>query len=111
MDLVSGGRAAEVQEVWAQDPADRASEVQLVWLQDRGGLVAEVLVVGDQVQVGRADRVLDQAAVHKRRAHGLELAMMAARPLFREWSPVSRAEPQAGEASRRKKSFSGFLER
>lgn len=103
-DLVSEAqaerdRAAEVQEVWAQDQADRAAEVQ---------------EVGDQVQAvsvqGRVDQEAEQAAVGKRQARGPELAAMAARLLFREWLPVSQEEPRAGAASRRKKSFSGFLE-
>ena len=69
----------------------RAAEVQVVWVQDLADQVGE-----------------DQAAVHRRSARGLELATMAARLLFREWSPVLLVEPLAGAASRQKKSFSGF---
>ena len=118
-DLVSEAqaerdRAAEVQEVWAQDRADRAAGVQEVRVQDWADRAAEVQEVGDQVQAvsvqGRVDQEAEQAAVGKRQARGPELAAMAARLLFREWLPVSQEEPRAGAASRRKKSFSGFLE-
>ena len=166
VDMVSAGRAAEVQEVWAQDPAGRVSEVQEVWAQDSAGRVSEVqeVLVQDpadrasevqeawaqdpadrasevqevlaqdpadrpaRVQVSDQDRaaaqawaqvldrdpadpVADQAAVGKRQARGSDLAVVAARLLFREWLPASQEEPLAGAASRRKKNFSGFLER
>jgi hypothetical protein len=57
-----------------------------------------------------ADQVAaDQAAERKRPAPGLELAAtMAARVLFRVWSPVSGQEAQVGAANRQKKSFSEF---
>ncbi len=118
-DLVSEAqaerdRAAEVQEVWAQDRAGQAAGVQEVRVQDWADRAAEVQEVGDQVQAvsvqGRVDQEAEQAAVGKRQACGPEQAAMAARLLFREWLPVSQEEPRAGAASRRKKSFSGFLE-
>jgi hypothetical protein len=107
---------------------DRAAEVLSVWVRDLAGQVEEVRA-GDQdrvedqveeVRVGGQDRAAevqvaqvaaDQAAVRTRPARGLELATMAARVLFREWSPVLRVEPQVGAVSRQKKSFWGFSER
>jgi hypothetical protein len=87
----------------AQAQADRAAEVQLVSVQDRA---ADQVV---EVQVWAQDRAADQAAERKRPAPGLELAAtMAARVLFREWSPVSRLEALVGAANRQKKSFSEF---
>jgi hypothetical protein len=101
-----GGQAAEVQVAWAQDRADQAVGVQVVLDRDRAGQVAEVRVVSVQ---DRADRV---AAERKRPAPGLELAAtMAARVLFRVWSPVLRVEALVGAANRQKKSFSEFSER
>jgi hypothetical protein len=73
----------------------------------RAGQVAEVRVVWVQ---DRADRVAaDQAAGRKRPAPGLELAAtMAARVLFRVWSPALRVEALVDAANRQKKNFSEF---
>jgi len=116
-----GGQAAEVQVAWAQDRADQAVGVQVVLDRDRADQAAGVQVVLDRDRAGqvaevrvvsvqdRADRV---AAERKRPAPGLELAAaMAARVLFRVWSPVLRVEALVGAANRQKKSFSEFSER
>jgi len=51
----------------------------------------------------------DQAAGRKRPAPGLELAAtMAARVLFRVWSPALRVEALVDAANRQKKNFSEF---
>jgi hypothetical protein len=101
-----GGQAAEVQVAWAQDrAADQVVEVQ-VWDQDRADQAAVQVVL----ERDRADQVAaDQAAGRKRPAPGPELAAtMAARVLFRVWSPVLRVQALVGAANRQKKSFSEF---
>lgn len=92
----------------------------LVWVRDRVVLVRELRAEWDQGKVapvedpragdrGRAVQVQDLAA--DQAVCGAELATTAEQALFRESSPVSLVEPLAGEVSRRKKSFLGFLER
>jgi hypothetical protein len=102
-----GGQSAGVQVVLDRDRADQAAGVQVVLHRDRAGQMAEVRVVWVQ---DRADRVAaDQAAGRKRLAPGPELAAtMAARVLFRVWSPALRVEALVGAANRQKKNFSEF---
>ena len=91
----------------AQAQEGQAAGVQVVLDRDRADQVAGVQVVLDRDRAGRV--AADQAAGRKRPAPGLELAAtMAARVLFRVWSPALRVEALVDAANRQKKNFSEF---